>query len=137
MAPDNDLEATRPVVLCDPENGWNEIITPASSSVRGPLARRWEMVLRKELFWAEQMQDDKVIEPFFEIGYTHTEDDWGVAGLTTRGGAGGAYVWEPALHGRGRTSRSCTPPRFAGRSGDDCRTVAWPARSSATSCRSA
>jgi len=24
----NDLEATRPVVLCDPENGWNEIRAP-------------------------------------------------------------------------------------------------------------
>jgi hypothetical protein len=24
---ENALEATRPIVLCDPENGWNEIIT--------------------------------------------------------------------------------------------------------------
>jgi hypothetical protein len=55
------------------------------------------MVLRKELFWSREMKDDKVIEPFFEIGVTHDEDDWGLA-ARQRGGEGGAYVWEPALH---------------------------------------
>ena len=42
------------------------------------------------------MKDDKVIEPFFEIGITHSEDDWGLQ-TRQRGGGGGAYVWEPAL----------------------------------------
>ena len=36
----NALEATRPVILCDPENGWNEIIPGIRHPVhkqRGPL----------------------------------------------------------------------------------------------------
>ena len=40
----NDLEATRPVVLCDPENGWNEIITdrrPRLCEARSRGAGRW------------------------------------------------------------------------------------------------
>ena len=92
----NDLEATRVPVFCDPENGWNEMIAEGELSCRGPLARRWEMVLRKEIYWAEQLQDDKVIEPVFDIGYTCGEEDWGFR-VEARGGAGGAYVWEPVI----------------------------------------
>lgn len=107
----NDLEPTRPVVLCDPENGWNEIITSAELACASPLARRWEMVLRKELFWSREMKDDKVIEPFFEIGVTHGEDDWGVE-ARQRGGEGGAYVWEAALREESDVQR-LHPPRVA------------------------
>lgn len=93
----NDLEPTRPVVFCDPENGWNEIITEDQLQCSGWLAKRWELVLRKELFWAEQLQDDKVIEPFFNIGYTHSDDDWGVHAKQIGGTGGGSYMWEAAL----------------------------------------
>jgi len=93
----NDLEPTRPLVFCDPENGWNEIITEDQLQCKGRLARRWEVVLRKEIFWAELMRDDKVIEPFFEIGYTHSEEDWGVYEKQIGGTDGGSYVWEAAL----------------------------------------
>ena len=48
----NGLRRERPLVFCDPENGWNEIITEAQMACRGKLARRWEMDLRKEIFWA-------------------------------------------------------------------------------------
>ena len=93
----NDLEPTRPLVFCDPENGWNEILTAESLRCRSGLARRWEMVLRKELFWAGQLKDDKVIGPVFDIGYTHTEDDWGLQEKQIGGTGGGSYTWKPAL----------------------------------------
>ena len=54
----NALRSTRPIVFCDPENGWNEIITESQMQCRGRLARRWEMDLRKEIFWGEEMGDD-------------------------------------------------------------------------------
>ena len=60
----------RPLVFCDPENGWNEIITEAQMQCRGKLARRWEMDLRKEIFWGEVMGDDKPVEPYFDVPYT-------------------------------------------------------------------
>jgi len=107
----NDLQPTRPLVFCDPENGWNEILPSASLRCRGALARRWEMVLRKELFWAESLQDDKVSEPFFDIGYTHTEDDWGASEKQIGGTEGGSYVWEAALS-REEDIEKLHPPAF-------------------------
>ena len=74
----NRLEKTRPLVFCDPENGWNEIITEAQMQCRGKLARRWEMDLRKEIFWGEVMGDDKPVEPYFDVPYTVSPDDWGL-----------------------------------------------------------
>ncbi len=74
----NRLEKTRPAVFCDPENGWNEIITEAQMQCRGKLARRWEMDLRKEIFWGEVMGDDKPVEPYFDVPYTVSPDDWGL-----------------------------------------------------------
>ena len=74
----NRLEKTRPVVFCDPENGWNEILTEAQMQCRGKLARRWEMDLRKEIFWAEEMGDDKPLDPCFDVPYTVSADDWGL-----------------------------------------------------------
>lgn len=46
----NKLQTLRPVGFCDPENGWNDIITDAQIQCKSKLARRWEMNLRKEIF---------------------------------------------------------------------------------------
>jgi hypothetical protein len=93
----NALKPTRPLLLVDPENGWNEIVTPASLECRGPLARRWEMVLRKELFWGESVRDDKPIEALFEVGYTFTDTEWGVQETYHGGASGQSYAWEGAI----------------------------------------
>jgi hypothetical protein len=74
----NTLQKTRPVIFCDPENGWNEVVTEAQMQCQGKLARRWEMDLRKEIFWGEEMGDDKVVESFFDVPYTVLPDDWGL-----------------------------------------------------------
>ena len=54
----NALQPTRPLVFCDPENGWQEIIPPSRLACTSALARQWEMHLRKEVFWGAQMRDD-------------------------------------------------------------------------------
>ncbi|MHC4398195.1 MAG: hypothetical protein ACYTG0_00790 [Planctomycetota bacterium] len=90
----NGLETTRPVVFCDPENGWNEIVTEAQMECGGKIARRWEMDLRKEVFWADQMQDDKPVEPCFDVPYTVSADDWGVKTEYRQADSCGSYVWE-------------------------------------------
>jgi hypothetical protein len=91
----NGLEATRPVIFCDPENGWNEIIRPSSLVCRAPLARRWEMHLRKEIFWGEDMGDDYTVEPYFNVFHVHSGglDDWGLKETLIQGGDGGSYRW--------------------------------------------
>lgn len=93
----NALKRARPLVLVDPENGWNEIIRTADLTCAGPLARRWEMVLRKELAWAEEIRDDRPVEPVFEVGYTASETGWGVEESYHGGSSGQAYAWEAAL----------------------------------------
>ncbi len=93
----NQLNKNRPLIFCDPENGWNEIITEEDLECSGELARSWEMRLRKEIFWAEEMGDDRVTEPTFALNYVHRETDWGMSEKKIGGEAGGSYSWDPPL----------------------------------------
>ena len=90
----NDLNYTRPLIFCDPENGWNEIITQDQVQCQSPLLRVWEMHLRKEIHWAESFRDDKVIEPFFNIPYHYTDTGYGLKEIVHSGGEGGSYKYE-------------------------------------------
>lgn len=93
----NSLKKTRPLIICDPENGWNEIITESQILCKNDLSKRWEMVLRKEIFWGEKLCDDKPIEANFDIGYTFKETSWGIDLKFSGGNDGGSYIWEPLL----------------------------------------
>ena len=90
----NDLVPVRPLVFCDPENGWSEIIASEQIRCRHELARTWEYSLRKEIFWGEQMGDDRVIEPWFNVGWVYTRSDWGIHETNIGGDHGGARRWE-------------------------------------------
>lgn len=78
----NALKETRPVILCDPENGWNEIITDDDIKCSNSIARHWECELRKQVFWGDEMGDDYVVEPFFNSVHIYSETLWGVQGVT-------------------------------------------------------
>jgi hypothetical protein len=93
----NALRERYPVILCDPENGWNEIITEDQLECAGSLARRWEWVLRRQVFWGETLLDDRPIEPVFEVGTTHADTGWGIDAEHRGGGHGGSYAWTPAI----------------------------------------
>ncbi|HTL51262.1 MAG TPA: hypothetical protein VL860_01675 [Planctomycetota bacterium] len=93
----NALQPTRPVIFCDPENGWNEIILHKDLKCEGELARRWEMRLRKEIFWGESLRDDRVIPSTFDVAHVYTDTGWGLSETRTDGGHGGAYAWESPL----------------------------------------
>ena len=108
----NMLQPTRPVVFCDPENGWNEIITEAQMECHGRLARRWEMDLRKEIFWGAEMGDDKPVEPVFDVPYTVSPDDWGVAAVYHKVEACGSYVWDAPIRDYQTDLPKVTGPHF-------------------------
>lgn len=93
----NDLRPERPVIFCDPENGWNEIITQDRIKCRNPLLRVWEMHLRKEIFWGTEMGDDKVIENYFNVPYDYIDSGWGLEEKRIGGENGGSYVWEAPI----------------------------------------
>ena len=93
----NALEPTRPVIFCDPENGWNEIILAETIECEGQLARSWEMHLRKEIFWAESMGDDKVVDAALHVRHVYSESDWGMHEKVFRVASHGSYRWDPPL----------------------------------------
>ncbi len=95
----NALEPTRPVIFCDPENGWNEIISPSDLECEGQLARKWEMDLRKEIFWGTQMGDDYTVEPYFNVFHVHSGglDEWGLKETIIGGEDGGSYRWDSPI----------------------------------------
>ena len=90
----NHLEPTRPVIFCDPENAWHEILPEEDLACRSPLARQWEFILRREIFWGEQMGDDRPIEPFFDIAVPFEKPFWGLREQRVGGEDGGAYTWD-------------------------------------------
>lgn len=87
----NSLEATKPLILCDPENGWHEIITTDQLLCKGELARKWEFLLRREIFWGNSMGDDKPIETIFNVPVIFNETDWGLEVHKEGGIDGGAF----------------------------------------------
>ena len=93
----NDLNPVRPVFFCDPENGWNEIITESQMQCKGVLARRWEMVLRKKIFCNDEMQDDTPIEVFFDVPYTVMPDDWGLSAKFEKTQVDGSSHWDSPI----------------------------------------
>jgi hypothetical protein len=96
----NDLQTKYPVIFCDPENGWNEIITEDMLLCKGSLARRWEYILRKKLFYAKDMADDTPVEKIFDINYIFSDSEWGVTEEYDYGGEGttsGSYVWDSPI----------------------------------------
>ena len=78
----NSLKRTRPVLLCDPENGWNEIILESHIKCKNSVARYWEDHLRKLIYWGNEIDDDCVILPHFDLPHVYKEIQWGVAGST-------------------------------------------------------
>jgi hypothetical protein len=93
----NDLKTTDPLVFIDPENGWNEIIDAQTLACEDSLARVWEMSLRKQIFWANGMKDDKVIEDYFDVPYSYSDDGWGLELGKVGGENGGSYKVVQAL----------------------------------------
>ena len=93
----NSLKDVRPLILTDVENGWNEIITEKDLESSGSLARRWEVVLKKEIFWGNSIKDDRPIEAVFELGYSFNESDWGVSEQYEGGKEGGSFIWSSPI----------------------------------------
>jgi hypothetical protein len=93
----NSLKDVRPLILTDVENGWNEIITEKDLKCSGSLARRWEVVLKKEIFWGSSIKDDRPIEAIFELGYSFIESDRGVSEQYQGGKEGGSFIWSSPI----------------------------------------
>lgn len=100
----NDLKSTRPLLLVDMENGWNEAIRfDRDISCEGYMAQDWEMWLRKELFYAEKLKDDKPLTPIFYLPHRAINTEWGIGENKVEVDTGdeneknAAYTWIPTM----------------------------------------
>ena len=93
----NALGETRPLIFADPENAWYEVIPAAQLQCEGNLARLWEFKLLKEIYWAERIRDDRVIEPAFTVYHVFEESDFGIDVKIIGADTGGAYRWDAPL----------------------------------------
>ncbi len=105
----NALQSERPLVFCDPENVWREIIPNADLRCTGELARDWEFRLRKEIFWGRQMRDDRVILPYFDVAHVYRCSGWGVEVEHLGGENGGAYRWDSPIQSEADIDRLHAP----------------------------
>lgn len=94
----NALKAGRPLVLCFPEGAWCEILPEASLLCKDGLLRSWEMVLRQKIFCWENIHDDNVIEPFFDLKLDVGIGDFGAQVVTHTSGERGSYVWDAPIN---------------------------------------
>ncbi|NLG26224.1 MAG: hypothetical protein GX558_12770, partial [Clostridiales bacterium] len=93
----NDLRTPQPLIFCDPENGWHEIIPSGRLQTRGELARAWEFGLLRRLDHARFLKDDMVIDDAFWVPLVSGDTGWGVEIRHTSVQAGGAYRVQPAI----------------------------------------
>ncbi len=94
----NDLQSgSRPMVFCDPENGWNEVILQQDLQCEDEDCRFWEFALLRDLFSATKMKDDKVLEPVIYCGYIHHSTGWGLESKHIRTEENGSYIVVPAF----------------------------------------
>ena len=103
----NQLEHTRPVIYCSPENAWTEILPAEQLRCTDPMARDWERRLRQDIFYGRYMGDDYTIPTHFDIGHVHEDPFWGLAERRVGADHNMAYTWVSPIESP-PTSRSCT-----------------------------
>jgi hypothetical protein len=111
----NDLEKTRPLILADPEYGWNEIITADQIRCTNNIAQYWEFYLRKLIFWGDRLDDDFIVEAIFDLPHVFSETPWSVANSARHATDkavvenGGAYHIDAVLEDYAQVSQIIRP----------------------------
>lgn len=91
------LKQTRPVIFIDPEQAWFEILPHTVLRCRNALARVWEYRLLKEIYWQENIGDDRVCRKEFSVQDIARMGDFGLPIVRTGGGGGKAYHIEASV----------------------------------------
>jgi len=93
----NDLKPDRPIVLCFPEGSWCELLPDNVLECEDEKLRKWEMELKRKIYWWEYIKDDNAIEPYFNIPWCISVSDFGVEVKYTHGENRGSFIWEPPI----------------------------------------
>ncbi len=93
----NALNPVRPLVLLNPQNGWEDLVPEAGLVCRDALAREAERTLRMRLFRAQHIPDDCPVTALCLVPPVVVSSGWGVEEKTIRSEARGAFRWDPPL----------------------------------------
>ena len=74
----HSLKITKPPIFIDPEYAWYELIPHTQLQCKNNLARIWEYRLRKEIFWQEQIGDDRVCTKEFPVCHVFHRTGFGI-----------------------------------------------------------
>ena len=92
------LKITRPPIFIDPEYAWYELIPHTTLQCKNDLARLWEFRLRKEIYWQENIRDDRVCTKDFPVCHVFTKTGMGLEPKRIHSGkAAGAWQVDPVL----------------------------------------
>ena len=93
----NALTPIRPIVMTSPEGAWEELLPDSVLQCENQVARWWEWDLRSRIYQATQLQDDTVIDSFFNIGWVVETGVLGMQDKKIYGENRGSYTWEAPL----------------------------------------
>ena len=74
-----------PLLLCFPEGAWQEIFPENALTCENPLARAFELQLRRDIYWHDVLRDDAPFEPQFEVGWRVDFGSYGVEAQSLSG----------------------------------------------------
>ncbi len=74
----NSLIKTRPLVICFPENSYEEIIPYSTLKAKDPFIREYEWYLRSLIYHWEKLQDDFVITSRLKVPAVFNITQWGI-----------------------------------------------------------
>jgi hypothetical protein len=101
----NRLEPGRPLVLLNPQNGWEDLVPEATLRCSDPDLRAVERDLRMRLFRAASIADDFPITRVVPAGWVIRTTGWGMAETYTHTAARGVFHWDPPLKRRADIDR--------------------------------
>lgn len=91
----NSLKSERPLILCFPENAWNELIPQKELQCTEPIFRSWEYELRQRIYTWDNLRDDNVVTGNFDICNIFYVSDYNIPVEVHKTNAiDGAYSWD-------------------------------------------
>lgn len=93
----NGLKPEKPMILCFPEGAWRELLPEKDMQCESQELRAWEWKLRSQIYWWEHINDDNVLEKWFNIPWDITPGDYGVDITEVHGEGLGSYKYIPPI----------------------------------------
>ncbi len=94
------LDSQRPMILIETGGVLDEVVPLSALQCQANWARAMERALREEIFRAQEIRDDYVVEPWLEYQWEVNGGDYGVTTVKQRGENAGklaSYHWEAPI----------------------------------------